>query len=226
MRRHARRLRDALAEGPRSVKELGGLAQGFVGNASLWVDVVRVPPSGTWERRRADLLGLAEDWVGPDDADEDEGTEHLLRSYLRAFGPARPADAAGWAGLPVAPLQAAAARLDLRRFRDERGRELLDLAGAPLPDEETPAPVRLLPHWDAALLVHARRTGLLPEEHRPRVFSTRNPFSVGVVLVDGRVAAGWTYGDGGIVLEPYERIAKSVWRAVEEEAERLAAFVA
>jgi hypothetical protein len=226
MRRHARRLRAALAEGPKSVKELGELAQGFVGNASLWVDVVRVPPSGTWERRRADLLGLAEDWLGPDDATEDEGVEHLLRSYLRGFGPARLADAAKWAALPVAPLKAAAGRLELRRFRDESGRELLDLPDAPLPDEDTPAPVRLLPHWDANLLVHARRTGLLPEEHRPRVFSTKNPFSVGVALVDGRVAGGWRYGDGGIVLEPYERVPRSVWREVEDEAARLTAFVA
>ena len=31
----------------------------------LWIDLVRVPPSGTWERRRADLYAAAEDWVGP-----------------------------------------------------------------------------------------------------------------------------------------------------------------
>jgi hypothetical protein len=224
MQRHAARLREALAGGPRSVKELGGLVTGFAGNAGLWVDLVRAPPSGTWERRRADVLGLAESWVGPDDGDEEAGVEHLLRAYLRAFGPARLADAASWAGLPVAPLKTAAARLELRRFRDEAGRELLDLPGAPLPEEETPAPVRLLPHWDAALLVHARRTGLLPEEHRPRVFSTKNPFSVGVALVDGRVAGAWSFADGGVRLQPYEPVRKAVWREVEDEAERLAAF--
>jgi hypothetical protein len=225
MKRHARRLRAALADGPRSVKELGELAKGFVGNAGLWVDVVRAPPSGTWKRRRADLLALAEDWVGPCDAEEDEGIDHLLRSYLRGFGPARLADAASWSGVPVAPLKAAAARLELRRFRDESGRELLDVPDAPLPDAVTPAPARLLPHWDANLLVHARRTGLLPEEHRPRVFSTTNPFSVGAVLVDGRVVGAWTYGEGTIGLEPYERVPGRLWREVQEEAERLAAFV-
>ena len=35
----------------------------------LWLDLVRLPPSGTWERRRADLFGLAEDWVGAPDVD-------------------------------------------------------------------------------------------------------------------------------------------------------------
>ena len=71
----ALRTRAALADGPKTVKELDGLVTGFLGNAGLWVDLVRVPPSGTWERRRADRLGLAETWVGPEDATEEEGLE-------------------------------------------------------------------------------------------------------------------------------------------------------
>ena len=39
-------------------------------------------------------------------------------------------------------------RLGLRRFRDEVGRELIDLARAPLPPPETAAPPRLLPRFD------------------------------------------------------------------------------
>ncbi len=69
----ADRLREALAGGPRTVKELGELGAGFVGNLGLWVDLVRVPPSGTWERRRADRLGLAEDWVGAARCDRGRG---------------------------------------------------------------------------------------------------------------------------------------------------------
>ena len=82
----ADRLRAALADGPRSVKELGGLADGFIGNAGLWVDLVRVPPSATWERRRADRLALAEDWIGPPDATAEEGLAHLVRAHLRGGG--------------------------------------------------------------------------------------------------------------------------------------------
>ncbi len=84
-------------------------------------------------------------------------------------------------------------RLRLRRFRDERGGELIDLPRAPLPPADTPAPVRFLPWWDAVLLVHARRTGVMPEEYRPIVFSTKNPPSVPTFLVDGRVAGAWRY---------------------------------
>ena len=65
------------------------------------------------------------------------------------------------------------------RYRDEAGRPLVDLAGAPCPTPTRRRPVRFLPHWDANLLVHARRTGILPEPFRPRVFRTKNPFSVG-----------------------------------------------
>ena len=83
----AERIRAALADGPRTVKELGELGAGFVGNLGLWVDLVRVPPSGTWARRRADRLALADAWVGPCDVPEADGREHLVRAYLRAFGP-------------------------------------------------------------------------------------------------------------------------------------------
>ena len=157
----AGRIRAALADGPRTVKELGELGAGFVGNLGLWVDLVRVPPSGTWERRRADRLALAEDWVGPPDATEAEGLTHLVRAYLRAFGPASWRDIASWAGITATDAKRGGEGLTLASYRDEEGRSLVDLPDAPLPDADTPAPVRFLPHWDANLLVHARRTQVL-----------------------------------------------------------------
>ena len=220
----AERLREALSDGPRTVKELGELGAGFVGSLSVWVDLVRVPPSGTWERRRADRLALAEVWVGPPDASEEDGLAHLVRAHLRAFGPAPWRDIATWAGIPVADARRGGEGLALVRYRDEAGRELVDLPDAPLPDPDTPAPVRFLPHWDATLLAHARRTGLLPEEHRPSVFSTSNPFSVGTYLVDGRVVGGWSVRDGRVVLDPYEPLSARDQRAVEREREALEAF--
>ena len=231
----AEALRRALADGPKSVKELGGLADGFLGHYGVWVDTVRVPPSGTWERRRADRLALAEQWMGPpprshtgtDPVELDEALAHIVRAYLRAFGPARWADIASWAGIPVGSARRGGAVLTLEHYRDESGRELVDLPGAPLPDAGTPAPVRFLPHWDALLLVHARRTGVLPEEVRARVFSSRNPFSVGTYLVDGRVAGAWTVREGRVVLDPVTPLADlspADRAAVEAEREALEAF--
>jgi hypothetical protein len=115
-------------------------------------------------------------------------------------------------------------RLEPRRFESEDGEELLDLPGAPLPDPERPASVRFLPTWDATLLVHARRTGVLPEEHRPRIFHVRNPQSLPTFLVDGAVAGAWRYEDGAIRLDPFERVDRAARRALNEEADRLAEF--
>jgi hypothetical protein len=213
----AARLRDELADGPRDAKDLGDLGSGFLGRIGTWVDLVRVPPSGTWERRRADRLALAEQWIGPSDSTPEEGRVHLVRAYLRAFGPAGSKDIASWSGLAVTDVQSVAADLGLTPFRDEQGRALVDLSGAPLPDPDTPAPVRFLPHWDANLLVHARRTGLLPEEHRARVFSTRNPFSVGTVLVDGRVVGSWSVREGRVEVTAFESLGRRERDAVEEE---------
>jgi hypothetical protein len=217
-------IRAALADGPRTVKELGEIGAGFVGSLGLWVDLVRVPPSGTWERRRADRLGLADDWVGPNDATDEEGLAHLVRGYLRAFGPAPWRDIASWAGISVTDARRGGEGLTLVRYLDEAKRELVDLEDAPLPDPDTPAPVRFLPHWDAALLVHARRTGLLPEAYRPRVFGIRNPFSVGTYLVDGRVVGAWSVRDGHVVLDGYEELSPADQRAVEQERAALEGF--
>jgi hypothetical protein len=84
--------------------------------------------------------------------------------------------------------------------------------------------VRFLPHWDANLLVHARRSGLLPEAYRPRVFSTKNPFSVGTYLVDGVVAGAWSVRDGRVVLDPFEELRARDRRAVEDERAALEAL--
>jgi hypothetical protein len=221
LERRAARLRAALAEGPKSRAELGELASGWAGS---WGELVRVPPSGTWERRRADLFAFAEDWIGPADVSEEDALVHLVRRYLSAFGPASRADIGSWAHLPITWLKPALDRLELRRFRDEAGKELIDLPRRRLPDPETLAPVRFLPHWDANLLAHARRAQILPEEYRERVFSTKSPFSVGTVLVDGQVAGAWSVQNGRIVVEPYERLTRSVQKDVDEEAERLTAF--
>lgn len=183
-----------------------------------------MPPAGTWQRRRADRLGLAEDWVGPSDTTEEDGLTHLVQAYLRGFGPATWADIASWAGISVTAAKTAGAPLELRRFRDENGRALFDLPGQPLPDPGSPAPVRFLPHWDANLLVHARRTGLLPEPFRSRVFSTKNPFSVGTYLVDGSVAGAWSLRDGRIELDPFLDVSAAIGREIDAEREALQAF--
>jgi Winged helix DNA-binding domain len=200
------------------------LGPGLRSGAGLWLDLVRVPPSGTWDRRRADLYGLAEQWVGPESGTPEAGIDVLLRRYLGGFGPATRKDIANWAGLPVATVATALSAMTVRTFRAEDGAELVDLPRGPLPDADTPAPVRFLSNWDAALLVHARRSGILPEEHRPKIFHVRAPQSFPTFLVDGAVAGTWKYADGRVELAPFAPLPASVRGELEDEAERLAAF--
>lgn len=194
----ARALRGYLADGPLTQPRLVALLEtdGFprlawVG-AQLWIDLLRVPPAGTWEKPRAHLFALADQVLpglraGPVDA----ARKLLVTRYLRAFGPAAAADVAVFTGIPVGEVRAVLARCDLRRFRTEAGAELVDVPDGLLPEPDVPAPVRFLGTWDATLLVHARRTQLLPEPYRPHVFATSMPRSVPTFLVDGQVAGTW-----------------------------------
>ena len=186
--------------------------------------LVRVPPAGTWEKRRAHSFALAEDWLGPCTVSEDEGLEHLVRRYLGGFGPATRNEIASWSGVPVTWLADTLDRTPLRRFRNEEGKELLDLPRAVLPDADTAAPVRFLPTWDAALLVHARSAEVLPERYRRRIFHNKAPQSFAVFLVEGAVAGTWKFEDGSVRVAPFERLGPGARREVEDEAGRLAAF--
>jgi hypothetical protein len=172
------------------------------------------------------LYALAEDWLGPPEIDHDDAVDHAVRRYLGGFGPATPAEIANWAGVPNGAIAPALERLRLRRFASEDGEELVDLPRAPLPDPQTPAPVRLLGTWDAILLVHARRADVLPERFRDRVFHVRMPQSVTPFLVDGAVAGTWRYDDGRVTFDSFERLDRATLRALEEEGERMAALYA
>jgi hypothetical protein len=189
-----------------------------------WVDLVRVPPSGTWEARRADLYGLAARWTAPTPITEEDGMAHLVRRYLGAFGPAPARDIASWMGVTVGQLRHALEGLELVTLADEDGDRLLDLPSGPLPDPETPAPPRFIGVWEAMLLVHARRTAVLPEEHRTRIFHVRLPHSMNTFLLDGRVAGSWRYESGEVRLDPFRSLATDERAALEEEAHRLAGF--
>jgi Winged helix DNA-binding domain len=221
----ARILRAALADGPLKQREIdkliGADQRRLIG---LWLDMVRQPPSGTWERRRADLYTLADDWVGPPDSTVEAGTVHLVRRYLTGFGPATRKEIATWAGLPVSTVTATLAELDTTSYQSQDGTELVDLAGGPIVDGDTDAPPRFLPNWDASLLVHARRSGILPEEFRPRIFHVRAPQSFAVFLVDGAVAGTWKAVDGRLEYDEFRPLTATERERLHAEGERLADF--
>lgn len=223
-------IREELSSGPMRIGDLSErLSQrGFPPRAAMWaatsVDMVRVPPSGTWERRRADLYALADRWLRAVDVSEEDGLAHLVRRYLGAFGPAPLKDIATWMGVTVGQMKPVVEGMALSTHADESGRPLFDLPDAPLSDPETPAPARFIGVWDAMLLVHARRTRVLPEQYRPLIFNTRTPHSVNTFLLDGQVAGTWRFEEGDIQLSPLRPLTRPEREDLEDEAHRLEAF--
>ena len=202
------------------------------GTQHLWsvqylLPLVHPPPSGVWGRGGPVPLVLAEAWLGRPLAAAGSAEGMILR-YLAAFGPASVADIQAWSGLTR--LREPTERLGgrLRRFRDERGRQLYDLPDAPRPDPGAPSPVRFLPPFDNLLLAHADRTRVMTDGVRRRVCD--GAVVEPTVLVDGQVAAVWKLrrdGDRAVVeVEPLGRLAGPEREAVAAEGLRLLRFAA
>lgn len=181
---------------------------------------------------------VAEDWIGPPAAaarDPDAAADHVAERYLAAFGPATVGDLMAYVGRrgSLRPWRAALERLGdrLLRLRDEDGRELVDLADAPRPPGDVPAPPRLIARWDSLLLSHEprHRGRVLADEHRAAVFS-KNADVLPTILVDGFVAGTWWLDRDGetatLRIAPFGRLAAAVRRSLEEQAELLMAVVA
>ncbi|WP_083872610.1 winged helix DNA-binding domain-containing protein [Nocardia testacea] len=204
------------AAGPRPLGELV---------IAALVPTVQLPPRGLWRRTAgartvplAAWLGRAVDPPTPDGTDP-VGKALVLR-YLAAFGPASVADLRAWCGLAGLPTAVTAVRDELLTFRDEHGRELLDLPDAPRPDPDTPAPVRFLPAFDNAILGYHDRSRIIDHAHRGLSVAGER-----VVLVDGRVAATWSHRDGALAVTPLRRLSRTEHRAVAEQGRELASFL-
>ena len=194
--------------------------------------VVHTPPSGTWRHYRTGGYVAGRGWVAKwREPAVDEATDHVVRRHLGAFGPATVDDIGSWSSIRTPLIRESLARLDgIRRFRDERNRELFDLERAPRPDPETAAPVRFLPKWDSTLLGYAapERVRILPEGHRRTVIQ-KNGDVLQTILVDGMVAGTWatsvSRGEAILAITPFAKLARTDRAALVEEGERLIRFI-
>jgi len=229
--------RAVVEEAPRQFAELGRLLgphfpetppDALAAAVRALLPLVQVTPRGIWGTNGPVAHTTIEHWLGRP-LHANPSPEVFVRRYLGAFGPATVADMQKWSGLTR--LRTAFSRLpDLLTFHDAHGRVLYDLPDAPRPDPDMPAPVRFLAEWDNALMGHADRTRILPDEHFPRVF-TGNGLILGTVLVDGVVAATWRIARRGrrtatLRVTPLVPLRRAERAEVTEEGTRLLAFAA
>ena len=180
----------------------------------------QTPEAAFWGFRGSPLLRPAEHELPP----LQEAAPYLIRRYLAAFGPATQADVSAWSGVAIRDLAPGFESLRLRTFRDERGRELLDLPRAPLAAGDVPAPPRLLPRWEELLLAHKDRSRVLPGEYRKQVIAANGDVRQ-AILVDGFVAGYWEQAGDRVVVHPFAPLPRTARRELEEEAARLAAWL-
>jgi hypothetical protein len=229
--------RALVEEAPRPFGELGRLL------AERWSDrdpatlaqvvrglapLVQVPPRAVWGRSGQVTVTTLEHWVGRP-LDAAATLDAMVLRYLAVYGPASVMDVQAWSGLTR--LREVADRLGdlVVRFRNEAGRELLDLPDAPRPDPDVPAPVRFLPDFDNVSLAHADRTRLVDDRVRKRLMRA-NGLLPGTVLVDGRVEAHWSIGRSAgtatLTVVPFRALTPAEATAVEDEGRALLAFAA
>ncbi|QMV20848.1 winged helix DNA-binding domain-containing protein [Streptomyces sp. SCUT-3] len=229
--------RELLADGPRTPgqlrEELGArwpdrdpapLAEAL----RVLLPLVQLPPRAVWGEGGRQVYATAEDWTGVGPTG-DPAPDGVLLRYLAAFGPASVRDMRTWSGLTGLREVVDRLRPRLRTFRDEDGTELFDLPGAPLPDPDTPAPVRFVAEFDNLLLSHADRSRVIGTHERRGMF-TRNAVIPGAVLVDGFVRGKWRVERSrtatDVLVTPFGPLTGREREAVVEEGERLAAFAA
>ncbi|WP_035849963.1 winged helix DNA-binding domain-containing protein [Kitasatospora azatica] len=189
------------------------------------IPMAQLPPRGLW-RQTAGVRNLPlSTWLArdidplPADGSDPVGQQLLLR-YLAAYGPAASADVRAWCGLAGLPAAVKTAREELVVFRDERGRELLDLPDAPRPHPDTPAPVRFLPAFDNAILGYHDRSRIIDAPHLGLSVAGHR-----TVLVDGRVTATWTVRDHRLHISSLRPLTAPEREAVHTEAQALTTFL-
>lgn len=195
----------------------------LLASAVQWVlPLCQVPPRGLWKTNAKPRWAMAEQWLG-EQFDESWPLDGLVLRYLRAFGPMAAGDIQTWSRLTGLKPVIDRLRPNLQVLRDERGRELLDLPDAPWPDENTPAPVRLLGAYDNLWLAHKDRSRVLDERYR--VLIMNNGIGRPAILVDGFVSARYRIEikkqQALLHVQPFRELMMSELGSIDAEAHRL-----
>jgi hypothetical protein len=221
--------RKLVQERPRTFGELRALLQerfpavnhralGYAVRMNL--PLLMVPSDDRWSFPSDARFAPAPDLAGADPA-------ALVRRHLGAFGPASAADVQAWSGLGGLADVLADMRDELVEFQHGR-RTLYDLPDAPRPDEDAPAPPRLLPEFDSLMLAHKDRTRVITDAQR-RSLATKNLRVKATFLIDGFAAGSWSMArkrdTATLTIVPFERLPRALADELVAEGEALLRFV-
>ena len=224
-------VRRVLADEPLPVKTLGErLADAFpeVPAAALAhaarerAALVQVPPRGLWQRSGRVVYQTVDRYLGRETTQVD--VRELVRRYLRAFGPATPADMTTWSRVTRLAPVFASMRDELVEVSCEDGRRRYDVPGAPYATADVQAPVRLLGTYDNLWLSHADRAHVVPDDVRPRWMGS-NGGVASTVFVDGFMAGLWWWRDGSVVTELYRPLTRRQRSELDTETDRIAGLL-
>jgi hypothetical protein len=223
--------RGALAERPMTPSDLGKhLAvrwperdpSALAYLARYHLPLVQVPPRGLWRRSGRTTNTVLETWLGR--VTESSSVDAIVLRYLRAFGPATVADIRTWSWLTGLGPVVDRLRPALRAFRDEAGRELLDVEDGLLVDADVHAAVRFLPRYDNVFLSHADRARINGELSWGIDFGSKAP-----ILIDGAIGGAWRVRrdrtTATMTIELGRALSRAERRELDDEAERLALFL-
>jgi Winged helix DNA-binding domain len=230
---------ELLSEAPRTRAQLSALLverwpeaepSSLAYAVTLNAPLVQTTPRGLWRQTGQATWAPAEQWLDGE-LDPEPSVDALVLRYLAAFGPASVADIRTWSGITGLREVVARLRPQLRSFRDENGRELLDVPDGAFAAPDTPAPVRFLPEYDNLLLSHADRSRLLCGLGPGLPYPTGK--WIGQLLLDGFFRSYWEISeDEGVATLTIDRFTPApgdppaALDEIRAEGQRLLAFVA
>ena len=187
-------------------------------------ELVRTRPLGSWISSQYRYT-TAERWLGSpiEPMDAGEARANLAREWLRGYGPGTETDLKWWTGWTLTQTRQALQAVGAVEVGLESG--LGYVLAEDLDDEpESGESVALLPALDSTPMGWKERDWYLGA-HAARLFD-RNGNVGPTVWRDGRIVGGWAQrADGEVRIEFLEEVTAGVQRAIDDEANRLAAYV-
>lgn len=173
---------------------------------------------------------LVREWIGePELMDRDRALAELVLRYLRAHGPATPADMAFWSGIKAAEVKRGWATIQERLVEVEtQAGAMWTLKSQGKNEPAPPGSVRLLPSFDEYLLGWKERSFVAPRQLWRKINPGAGWYHPAVVA-DGRAVGTWATERKArgvrLVVRPWARLSPTVRSGAATEADGLADYL-